>query len=91
MDENEIKEKLEETVSFQVGDKTIYGVLNYDGSEYMATISGYDLQISFNMRLINSLADAEACANSIADVFYQTLMNQLIEIKANLINLSRSE
>jgi len=55
----------------------------------MATISGYDLQISFNMRLINSLADAEACTNSIADVFYQALMNQLIEMKADFINPSQ--
>ena len=86
MDENQIKEKLEETVSFQVGDRIIYGVLNYDGNEYMATISGYDLQISFNMRLINSLSDAEACANGIADVFYQALMNQLLEMKADFIN-----
>ena len=83
---DEINKKLEEVVSFNVGDKTIYGVLNYDGNEYMATISGYDMQISFNMRLINSLADAEACANSIADVFYQALMNQLIEMKADFIN-----
>ena len=88
---DEIQKKLEETVSFQVGDKTIYGVLNYDGNEYMATISGYDLQISFSMGLINSLADAEACANSIADVFYQALMNQLIEMKADFINPSKSE
>ena len=33
---------------------------------------------SFNMRLINSLADAEACANALADVFYEALMDQLI-------------
>ena len=86
---DDIQKKLEETVSFQAGDKTIYGVLNYEGNEYMATISGYDLQISFNMRLINSLADAEACTNSIADVFYQALMNQLIEMKADFINPSQ--
>ena len=91
MGEDEIKKKLEETVSFQVGDKIIYGVLNYDGNEYMATISGYDLQVSFNMRLINSLADAESCANSIADVFYQALMNQLIEMKADFINPTESQ
>lgn len=30
------------------------------------------------MRLINSLADAEACANALTDVFYEALMDQLI-------------
>ena len=52
--------------------------MGYDGNELMAVISGYDLEIKFNMRLINSLADAEACANALADVFYEALMDQLI-------------
>lgn len=43
-----------------------YGALGYDGNELMAFISGYDLEIKFNLRLINSLADAEACADALA-------------------------
>lgn len=82
---DDMQEILEKTVSFKVGDKVIYGVLNYEGNEYMATITGYDLQISFNMRLINSIADAEACANGIADVFYQSLMEQLIAEKKDIV------
>lgn len=82
---DDMQEILEQTVSFKVGDKVIYGVLNYEGNEYMATITGYDLQISFNMRLINSIADAEACANGIADVFYQSLMEQLIAEKKDIV------
>ena len=31
------------------------------------------------MRLINSLADAENCANAMADVFYEALMEELIQ------------
>ena len=69
----------EKTVSFKTSEKMIYGVLNYDGQEMMATIKGYDLAISFNMRLINSLADAENCANAMADVFYEALMEELIQ------------
>ena len=42
----------EKTVSFKTSEKMVYGVLNYDGNEMMATITGYDLAISFNMRLI---------------------------------------
>lgn len=72
----------EEIVSFKKeSDKITYGVLGYEGDELMAVITGYDLQIAFNMRLINSLADAESCANAMADVFFQTLMEQLIAKK----------
>ena len=35
------------------------------------------------MRLINSLADAEAAANALADVFYEVLMEQLLAQKAS--------
>lgn len=82
---DEIDEMLEQPVTFKAADKVIYGVLNYEGNEYMATISGYDVQIAFNMRLINSLADAEACANAIADVFYNALMEQLILEKKEIV------
>ena len=74
-----------ERVTFRVEDRMTYGVLNYDGNELMAAITGYDLNVVFNMRLINSLADAEACADALADVFYQTLMEQLISRKADFI------
>nr|DAI00560.1 MAG TPA: hypothetical protein [Caudoviricetes sp.] len=74
--ENEV-----ETVSFNVKDKIIYGVQGYDGNELMAIISGYDLHIAFNLRLINSLSDAENCANALSDVFYELLMEELISQK----------
>lgn len=84
MDE-QIKTEPDEVVSFKITDKMTYGALNYDDTELMAVISGYDLNIAFNMKTINSLADAEACANALADVFYQLLMEQLIENKSHLI------
>ena len=73
-----------ETVSFRKDERMRYGVLGYDGNEMMAAITGYDLDVSFNMRLINSLADAEACADALADVFYQALMEQLISLKPDI-------
>lgn len=72
-------EEEEKTVSFKPSEKMVYGVLNYDGNELMATITGYDLSISFNMRLINLLADAENCADALANVFYETLLEELIQ------------
>ena len=71
-------------VSFKKDERMRYGVLGYDGNEMMAAITGYDLDVSFNMRLINSLADAEACADALADVFYQALMEQLIAQKPDI-------
>jgi hypothetical protein len=74
-------EKGEDSITFRVQDLTTYGVLGYDGNEFMAVISGYGLNIAFNMKLINSLADAEAMADSMANVFYEALMDQLIAQK----------
>ena len=66
-----------ETITFYTEDRMKYGVVT-DDNELMACISGYDLNIAFNMRRINSLGDAETCANALADVFYKILMEQLI-------------
>ena len=38
-----------ERVTFRVEDRMTYGVLNYDGNELMAAITGYDLNVVFNM------------------------------------------
>lgn len=81
----------EETVVFKPGDRMTYGAMNYESTELMAVISGYDLNIAFNMRTINSLADAEAAANALADVFYEVLMEQLIAEKSHLVKPSEGE
>lgn len=85
------QQKTEDTVVFKTDDRMTYGAMNYDGTELMAVISGYDLNIAFNMRTINSLADAEAAANALADVFYEVLMDQLIEEKSYLVKPSGGE
>lgn len=74
-----------ETITFHTADRMTYGALDYDGNELMAFISGYDLEIKFNLRIINSLADAEACADALAQVFYEALMEQLINEKADFV------
>lgn len=74
-----------EEVTFLTSERMTYGAMNYDGEEMMAVISGYDLNIAFNMRTINSLSDAEAAANALAQVFYELLMEQLIQEKSYLV------
>lgn len=82
------RERIPETITFRTADRMTYGALGYDGNELMAFISGYDLEIKFNLRLINSLADAEACADALAQVFYDALMEQLLcNEKAGFVNL----
>ena len=78
-------QQVPETITFRTADRMTYGALGYDGNELMAVISGYDLEIRFNMRLINSLADAEACADALAQVFYDTLIEQLINEKSDFV------
>ena len=80
-----------ETVSFRKDERMRYGDLGYDGNEMMAAITGYDLDVSFNMRLINSLADAEACADALAQVFYEALMEQLIQEKSEFLKTPKRE
>lgn len=84
-------DKGEDTITFRVEDLTTYGVLGYDGNEFMAAISGYGLNIAFNMKLINSLADAEAMADSMANVFYEALMDQLIAQKKHFAKPPQAE
>lgn len=83
--DKELEETLEKTVTFKVGEMMTYGVMSQDGNELLAAITGFGMNIRFNMRLINSLADAEAIADSMADVFYQALMEQLLAEKANVL------
>lgn len=84
-DKQDVQKQIPETITFRTADRMTYGALGYDGNELMAVISGYDLEIKFNMRLINSLADAEACADALAQVFYEALMEQLINEKKDFV------
>jgi len=47
--ENRLPEEVPETITFRTADRMMYGALGYDGNELMAVISGYDLEIKFNM------------------------------------------
>lgn len=84
-DKQDVQKQIPESITFRTADRMTYGALGYDGNELMAVISGYDLEIKFNMRLINSLSDAEACADALAQVFYEALMEQLINEKKDFV------
>ena len=75
----------QKTVTFNVEDRMRYGAVTSDCNDVMAVISGYDLNIAFNLKTINSLADAEAAADALAQVFYEVLLENLIEKKSEII------
>ena len=71
------REQIPETITFRTADRMTYGALGYDGNELMAFISGYDLEIKFNLRLINSLADAELNNTKKIECLHQPAAHQL--------------
>lgn len=79
-------EEKKETITFNVDDRMRYGAMTPDGNDVMAVISGYDLNIAFNLKAINSLADAEATADALAQVFYELLMEQLLSQGKQIIS-----
>lgn len=83
VDEKELT-STNEIVAFNSEDKDKYSVMEYDGKEEMAVITGYGMKVSFNMRLIHSLSDAESCANALADTFYKAWMEQILQERPEL-------
>ena len=74
-----------ETITFHTADRMTYGALGYDGNELMAFISGYDLEIKFQFADYKFTGGCEACADALAQVFYEALMEQLINEKADFV------
>lgn len=47
----------------------------------LVEISGYDLQINFNMEYINSLEDIETAVGGLGEMFRGIILNKLLEHK----------
>ena len=64
-----------------LSDRGAFTVRNADNNEILVEISGYDLQVNFNMEYLNSIQDVEAAVSGIGDVFRQIIMEKLLEYK----------
>lgn len=64
-----------------LSDRGAFTVRNADNDEILVEISGYDLQVNFNMEYLNSIQDVEAAVSGIGDVFRQIIMEKLLEYK----------
>lgn len=72
--EPEVKFKL-------ISDRDVMNVENGDTGEKLIEISGYDLQINFNMQYLKSVEDITAACNGVADLFRETIMEKLLEYR----------
>lgn len=72
----------EPTVKFRlISDRDVMNIVNDDIKETLVEISGYDLQINFNMQYLKSVEDINAARNGIADLFQQLIMEKLLEYR----------
>lgn len=72
----------EAEVKFKIiSDRDVMNVVNADSSEVLIEISGYDLQINFNMEYLKSVEDIDAACNGVAQLFRDTIMDKLLEYR----------
>jgi hypothetical protein len=70
----------EPTVKFKlISDRIIREVINAETKQTLVHISGYDLQINFNMQFLKSVEDVEAACEGIAQLFRDMIMTQLLK------------
>ncbi len=82
MEEPIIQTKDEPKIEFRViSDKGLLAIKNPDINKNLVEISGYDLQVNFNMEYLNSIEDVEAAVNGISDLFRELIMEKLLEYK----------
>lgn len=62
-----------------ISDRIVRQIVNADINEPLVEISGYDLQINFNMKYLKSVEDVDAACNGIASLFRDTIMDKLLE------------
>ena len=74
VDEPEVTFKL-------ISGRDIMNVENGDTHEILIEISGYDLQINFNMHHLKSVEEIDAACRGVADLFRETIMEKLLEYR----------
>lgn len=78
--EGEYSEIIEPTVQFKLNsDRIIREVINAETKQVLVHISGYDLQINFNMQFLKSIEDVEAACEGLSQLFRDIIMEKLLE------------
>lgn len=69
----------EPKVTFKsVSDRDVFRVTNPDIDQVLVEISGYDLQINFNMDFIKTMEDVEAALEGMGEIWRKIIMAQLL-------------
>lgn len=81
--EEGVKQTVDEPhVEFKlISDRSVYNVVNEEINQTLVEISGYDLQINFNMEFLNSIEDVEAALEGLSDLFRNIIMDKLLKHK----------
>lgn len=61
-----------------ISDRIIREVLNAETKEPLIHISGYDLQVNFNLQYLKSVEAIEAACQGVASLFRDMIMEQLL-------------
>lgn len=70
----------EPIVKFRLySDRIVREIINPEINKTLVHISGYDLQINFNMQYLKSVEDVEAACNGISQLFRDIIMEKLLE------------
>lgn len=70
----------EPTVHFKlITDRMIREINNPDINQTLVRISGYDLQIEYNLQYLKSVEDIEAACQGLADLFRQDILEVLLK------------
>ena len=82
MAEEKIKTEDEARVEFKmITDRSIYRVVNEEIDKTLVEISGYDLQIGFNMEYLRSMEEVEAAIEGLGNLFRDLIMEKLLEYR----------
>lgn len=70
----------EPIVKFRLNsDRIVREIVNAETNQVLVHISGYDLQVNFNMQFLKSIEDVEAACSGIAQLARDLIMSKLLE------------
>lgn len=73
----------EPTIIFRtISDRSVMTIASAETEKTLVQISGYDLQIDFNMEYINSMQDVEAAVKGLGDLFRDIILDKLFKDKS---------
>ena len=65
-----------------ISDRDVYKVISENNADItLIEITGYDLQINFNMEYLRSYQDVKAAAEAVGTMFQEIMLEKLLEYK----------